>query len=246
VSPGRGDYPRAPGPGSDDGPTVPDRSQPGERLDESSQPPWPERPPKRQRRDRDPKSYLRYGLAILGLVFITILGFVIHDATHTSSSHVTQLPQQGGGSDGGSQPQAPPILDYHAHVVSTSSTTVNLTNPSVGMPDQTFRYTQAMELTNRNPSYVPAVLRIQLVRDGQPIPIQSPIVNGQASHGGTQLLIPGAQQVFLTVSYLRGPDIGDHVELQISSNTGLSNKESPAVWFDEETGTGYDFGQAHR
>jgi hypothetical protein len=256
--PGRHDYPEAPRPGGPgDRPIeheTPEAPTPGVPGDRSTQPetPWPE-PDRHAGGPKAPspaRKRFRLALEILGVVFIGLFVVaLISNATHSGSSHSSSNAAAGGGSGGGGHSTAtrptPPVLDYHAHVVNTSSALVNLTNPTVGLPDQTFLFTQAIEITNRNPSYVPPLLRVQVIRDGQPVPIRSPILNGQPIHGGTSLLIPGAQQISLTISYLRGSDIGDHATLEISSNDGTPDKESPAVWFDEQEGTAYDYGQPH-
>ncbi len=59
------------------------------------------------------------------------------------------------------------------------------------------------------------------------------------------LLIPGAQKMSLTISYIGTGTPGDHVTLEISSNDGVPDKESPAVWFDDQDGTAYSFGTPH-
>jgi len=249
MSPGEDDYPRAPGPDEPgqppgSGPTHPPITPPRDEPPPPPPPP-PPRPPSYGARPqrRPPRRYVRHGLEVLGVIFIALIVVaIVSIATHSSSardpSTATARTQSSGESHNtaANQPKPAPLLDYHAQVVNTNQTYTNNPEPL---------FTQAIQLTNRNQTYVPALLRIQIMRDGYPLLIQSPILNGRPIHGGTSLLIPGAQQISLSITYQGGTDMGDHATLEISSNTGIPDKESPAVWFSEVEGTAYSYGQAH-
>ena len=178
-------------------------------------------------------------MLLVAVIIIAVVSNATHssNASHSSSKGAAAVGSGGGG--GGpsspSSPSAPAVLDYHAEATNTNLTDTNSSAPLI---------TETILLTNRNPAYVPALLRIQIIHNGYPTLIHSPSLNGQPIQAGTSVMIPGAQQISLTLTYQAGADINDHATLEISSNTGTPDKESPAIWFDEN-GMGYSYGQGH-
>ena len=216
------------------GPPPPSHEGPG--LSQPVGQPRVETPQHNQRRR---STIVHRALEVGGVILIAVIIIaVVRNATHsTSPSAATHQPAPASGSrgQGSSSPSAPPVLDYHAEVTNTQEIYTNTAAPM---------FAETIQLTNQNQTYVPALLRIQIIHGGYPTLIHSPLLNGHPIQAGTSVMVPGAQQISLTLTYQAGADINDYATLEISSNTGIPDKESPAVWFDEN-GMGYPYGQGH-